>query len=436
VKRLTCLDPSSTFSSSMQAWRRAARTITRGCLALSIGVAVLGLSACAGSGDGAVGSGGTGNTGSNATSNSVNTVAVGPISGFGSIIVNGIRYDDSSAIVAADDRGGLTRSDLRLGMFVEVRGTSDSTTGLGTASAISVRSELKGVVANRTASEFQLLGVTVRTDVNTVFDNASNVVDGDFVEVYGVYNSSTRTMLATRIEKKTLAEHKLRGLVSALDSVQRRFSLGSVLVDYNNAGAVAGLANGVEVQVYGATPPASGAWPVTRVSLSSAPSLSNVSRVEIEAIIAQFVSVSNFRVGGVQIDGTGAAIEGGTLAQLANGVRVEVRGDVQAGVVRASRIKIEDASGSGGSGSGGSSGSSGSVSGIEFEVKGRIESFVSTASFIVRGTRIDASGSVTIEDGTLAQLVNGACVEVKGALASTASGSVVRATRVKFDNDC
>src|SRR5690606_36947233 len=81
--------------------------------------ASLALAACGGGGDGGgfastgVGSGGTGMF---ASSVSVS----GPIRGFGSIIVNGIRFDDSNASISlGDDNGGLRSADLRLGMMVE-----------------------------------------------------------------------------------------------------------------------------------------------------------------------------------------------------------------------------------------------------------------------------------------------------------------------------
>lgn len=404
---------------------------TMGSKVIAGGVLVAVLAGCGGGGtDGTVGSGGTGSASSAATaSDRLNTVAVGPITGFGSIIVNGVKYDDSQASVSSDDRGGITRSDLRLGMLVEVRGSSSASTGLGTANSVSVRSELKGVVQNRTATDFVLLGVIVRTDANTVYENTSNAVNGDFVEVYGVYDPSNRVLLATRVEKKTAAEQKLRGAVSALDVAARRFSIGTVLIDYSNAGQIAGLANGADVQVYGPTPPSTGAWSISRGVVQGSLSLSNVSRVELKAVIEQFTSLANFRLSGLSVDGSGAVFEGGSAAQLAVGVRVELKGDVQGTTVRATKIQIEG-------NSSGSGSNAGVTAGVEFEVKGRIESLVSPGRFVVRGALIDASGAVTFEGGTAAQLGNGVCVEVKGILGTTAGGSTVRASRIAFDNDC
>ncbi len=417
-------------------------------IALCVGLAFL--QACGGgSGDASVGAGGTGSSGSAvaADPNAVSTVAVGPITGFGSIIVNGVKYDDSSASVSSDDGRALSRSDLRLGMTTLVRGTSNSATGLGSALSVLVSSELKGVVQARTATGFQLLGVTVQTSASTVFENASDVVNGDFVEVYGVFDATSRTLVASRVERKAIAEHKLRGLVSNLNTVSRQFNIGTQLIDYSSAGAIAGLANGVDIKVTGATPSANGAWQISSARVQSSISLSNTVRVEVKAVIGTFTSLSNFQLSGITIDGSSAVIEGGTAASLATGVRVEVKGNSQDNVVRATRIKIEDSrnvnsSGSASSG-GGSSGSGSSGGGVssddsstEFEVKGKVSGFVSTANFVVRATRIDASGPITIERGTLAALSNNACVEVKGSLASTASGSVVKVSRLKFDDDC
>ena len=48
--------------------------------------------------------------------------ASGPITGLGSIIVNGIRYDDSQARVERDDDGSnQSAAALKLGMMVEVQ---------------------------------------------------------------------------------------------------------------------------------------------------------------------------------------------------------------------------------------------------------------------------------------------------------------------------
>ena len=76
-------------------------------------LAVLALAGCGGGGELAgVDSGGTG------------SFAVGTISGFGSLVVNDIRYDDRAATVQDAYGTVRTRAELRLGMVVEVEGSA------------------------------------------------------------------------------------------------------------------------------------------------------------------------------------------------------------------------------------------------------------------------------------------------------------------------
>ena len=52
----------------------------------------------------------------------------GAISGFGSVIVNGVRYSTTGATVTIDDRPG-TESELRAGQVVRVEGTGGDPDG-------------------------------------------------------------------------------------------------------------------------------------------------------------------------------------------------------------------------------------------------------------------------------------------------------------------
>ena len=53
----------------------------------------------------------------------------GTITGFGSIIVNGIRFDESTAQVIDDDGEAHDRNELKLGMSVQVVSSRASTAG-------------------------------------------------------------------------------------------------------------------------------------------------------------------------------------------------------------------------------------------------------------------------------------------------------------------
>ena len=114
---------------------------------------------------------GTGGTGGDATA-----YAAGPITGFGSVFVGGVRFEDSAATVEDADGRGRSRDELRLGMTVEIDSSAISTDSNGsTASArrIQFESEIQGLVGlvNLNASTFTVLGQTVLVDATTVFDD-------------------------------------------------------------------------------------------------------------------------------------------------------------------------------------------------------------------------------------------------------------------------
>lgn len=186
----------------------------RSLLAASAATALLMLPGCGGGGDGGSAGVGTGGTGS---------FTSGPIRGFGSIVVNGVRYDDAAAQVVGDGGAALARSDLRLGMVVDVSGSDVSTATDGrrsaTATSIGVRSEIEGPVSaiNAAAGTLTVLGQLVQITPTTVFDHdlrggLAAVAVGMVVEVYGFLQPSGQ-YLATRIddEDDPVTHYKLRG---------------------------------------------------------------------------------------------------------------------------------------------------------------------------------------------------------------------------------
>jgi hypothetical protein len=177
---------------------------------------VVQLSGCGGGGSDVAGlsSGGTG------------SFTSGTISGLGSIIVNGIRYDDTNANKISRDDDTSFSGDLRVGMVVSIQGSPvvAATTANGTATAtayrISCGSEWEGPVSsvNVGASSFVMLGLTVDVLTSTVFEGAavtqlSALNVSHFVEVHGYVDQTTGHLQATRVEASTTqpAHYKLSG---------------------------------------------------------------------------------------------------------------------------------------------------------------------------------------------------------------------------------
>ena len=126
------------------------------------------LAACGGGGGGDLAGVGTGGTGTVSS-----TVGVGPISGFGSVIISGVRYDDSAATVTDEDGNARTRADLKLGMVGAVSGSADFVAGTGVATGIRYGSEIVGPVesVDLAGGRFTVLGATVSIKTATVFDD-------------------------------------------------------------------------------------------------------------------------------------------------------------------------------------------------------------------------------------------------------------------------
>ena len=296
---------------------------------------------CGGGGGSVAGIGGTGIT------------ASGTITGFGSIFVNGIRFDTGSASITVDDSVG-SENDLGLGMVVTVSGTVDAGGTTGTATTVAFDDELQGQiqtvpvdpVGDGTRLRFAVLGVTVEVDsVTTVFDDGvsfGTLAQGDFVEVSGFVDPAG-FLQATRIEGKGVftpgvSEVELKGAATGVSGVT--FTLGTFTV--NTAGAdLSGVPGGVvtegmQVEVKGTL--TGSTITATRVKLNDDLFGNNVAKVSVEGIVSAFAGNNSFQVAGQQVDASGATFVPLSLV-LANGVEVEVEGPVVNGVLQAIRVE-------------------------------------------------------------------------------------------------
>jgi hypothetical protein len=364
---------------------------------------------------GGVDSGGTGATSSYAS---------GPITGFGSVIVNGVRFDDSLASISDGDGTLRQRGDLRLGMSVEIRGSAISTDATGasvsSASSIAFGSEILGPVegVDPAARRLVVLGQTIETNAATVFDNLNGGLAalrvGDVAEVYALFDAASGTYTATRVERKAAASvSRLRGVVSNHDVMARTFNLGPEQISYAAfIGTLpANLANGNFVRVRLQTAKLAGAWPLTSVK-DGADSPRDSDDVRLEGLIGAFTSATQFSVNGVAVNASGANPPAG----LGLGVRVEVRGTASGSVLQATEVKLKSQS---------------EVENQDFELRGLVSSVdVAGSSFVLRGVAVSYSPATRLDGGTAANLLAGADVEARGML--SADGTRLVASRIRF----
>ena len=410
-------------------WRSLAATLIVASLAIGCGGG--------GGGGGSIGSGigiggnsgvDTGGTGAAAPL----SFSAGRIAGFGSIIVNGVRFDDATARVIDDDGVAHVRGELKLGMQTQVQAGPVTTDAAGVATAkattIEFGSQVRGLVqvVDAAGATLVVLGQRIKVDAATLFDGFSggigSVATGNWVEVYAFFDYTTATYTATRIELKTsLVDYKVVGVVSALNTDAKTFVIGSATVGYANVPAVAlqALANGVVVRVHLQKVQQGTTWIATTLA-SDAPAVPEGAQTEVEGFITDFAGAGRFKVGGVAVDASapGVVFKSGSAAQLANGVRVEIEGTTRAGVLAVTRIDVK--------GSGGGDNQ-------QFELHGAIESVnLSAQSFVLRGTTVTYDSGTRFDDGTAASLVVGALVEVKGVLSP--AGNQLVAARIKFEH--
>jgi hypothetical protein len=379
------------------------------------------LPACGGGGVGGQGTGGF-------------AYVQGPISGYASIIVNGVDLDDTAADlqVGTEDGLNLGATDLKLGMTVQVDSSAiDPNTLKAVARRVVVTSEILGPVqANDLVAEtLTVLGQKVQITQSTVLDprlvgGQAGIALGSELEVYAIYDPSTATYAARRIEPRSQAvRFKVRGLVHDLNTDTQVFGIGAANFSYSGS-KPADLVNGGIVRVYvQPQPDPQGRWTVISASRTDRVPAEGA-EVEVESVITSYTSAAQFVVSGLTVDASTATLSPAG-SSLASGLRVEVEGVMRSGVLLARKVEIK--------GSGSDSGGDDSGGGQEFEIHGQISSVDSVAkTLVVRGALISYAGPVRYSGGTQAQLVVNAKVEVKGQL--SADGAVVNASEIKFDN--
>ena len=76
----------------------------------------------------------------------VATTTNGVITGFGSVIVNGVKFETDATDVDTDDDDQGNEDDLEVGMVVTISGTVDEDGTTGDASEISYDEEIQGPI--------------------------------------------------------------------------------------------------------------------------------------------------------------------------------------------------------------------------------------------------------------------------------------------------
>lgn len=305
-----------------------------------------------GGGDAAdIGSGGTGVAG--VSSGGTGSFTTGTVSGLGSIIVRGVRFDDSHAVVTRRDDAPVDT--LRPGMVVAIHAgaivpPAGDTLGSAIADRISYASEWVGTIeaVDAAGSAFTLLGQRVEVTAAAVIEGAATALAGlsagQFVEVHGYLDVGATRLVATRIDVSATAPaaYRLSGQVQSLDLAGRTCRIGSALVTFDSSVALpAGFADGMAVRLTLGTSQVGGAWPARRVRVRESAvadvQAADQDRASVEGTVTGVLSSTSFSVDGIAVDASGVA----GVAALALGALVQVKGSLRSGAVVASEVEVK-----------------------------------------------------------------------------------------------
>jgi hypothetical protein len=296
----------------------------------------------------ACGGGGGGSAPADTTPRAV--TAQGPITGFGSVIVGGVHYETSGASFSVDDQGGFTQDDLAVGQIVTVRGRRDAQ-GRHFADDIRYEAELKGPIESidLAAQTFVALGQTVQVNGETVFRRVTGLdalTVGSTVEVSGMRNEAG-ALVAAFIEREDGAgDLEVHGRIANLDTGARRFTIGTLTVDYAGASlrpTSLVLSDGLFVEVEGLR--SGGMLVASKVERED--DFDDDDRgheAEIEGYVLS-VDDAGFEVGTTRVLlSASTRYEGGTRADIQPGVKVEAEGSIDAqGPLVARKVQIKRA---------------------------------------------------------------------------------------------
>ena len=281
-------------------------------------------------------------------------VSVGRISGFSSVILNGSKLDITNQTEIFVDEQPSTESELKVGYVIRVDADFDENTALRIDYVETVRGPLTAVPAfnpDTFAGSFNLLGQSVLTNSATILDGLTDISAlsiGSVLDVSGVRDSSG-AIIARYINLKTppVSDYRVLGTISSLSS--NTFQIGALTVDFSAADVSelgsGGVENGRQVRVkaavsgFNSTTTTLTADKITPSTLAI--EIMSGDSVELEGVITDFQSISDFEVNGIAVDATNASIENGSAASLQLDVLVEVEGEINSSnTLIAEEVKI------------------------------------------------------------------------------------------------
>jgi len=271
--------------------------------------------------------------------------------------INGVEFEieDTTEVVIGDTiitgDADYKQSYMALGQVVKVEGEFHDDGVTGTASSVKIDGLVEGPITAPVDTTNRIIEVVYQTvlyDSSTVFEDSNggsltpDQLDvGNVVEVYGFPDSSLQ-IKATRVEKESDSfipgtdVIEIKGMVANLDTTLMVFDIGALEVQYSMAttidnGSLDDLANDRFVEVKGTNDVVVDRFlTADKIEFEDPFSGNDGDLLEVEGNISSVTTSTDFVVNGmIRVDASGARFEGGTKADVAVDVEVEVEGYIE-----------------------------------------------------------------------------------------------------------
>ncbi len=279
--------------------------------------------------------------------------SMGQIDGFGSVIVNGVRYNTDNAVIVVNGVE-VEEAELKVGYIVTVVGEVSEDGSVAVATRVEYSAELIGPVEDidLVQGTITVLGQVVRISEDTFFgdeidEEAIEELLSDAVIEVSAFPSEDGTFLAAHIEIELEEDgFRLSGEISNVNLESLTLTINGQVVDISEVDLgdleIEALEDGMDVVVTGSL---EGEVFVAEDELEEHDGMPDTDanvEVEVEGIVSDLTDNGMFEINGmrVQFDGT-TEFEYGEEAHLRNGLLVEVEGVVNdEGVLVADEIEL------------------------------------------------------------------------------------------------
>ena len=267
-------------------------------------------------------------------------IAYGPITQFGSIYVNGTKYEiDDAELEFVNDTG---RAELSIGMMVQVQADwQQQTNGVFNAQKVTFDHQIEGpintIVRHGDVTLLNILGTTVVIAGDTAIDRSIpyQFDIGSVVTVSGISNEKNQ-LLATYIALRSDMYHEgqqveLENIVDEISVRDQIIRLNGMDVDVSQARWKKGSLETIEittrVEIVGQYDVVTNRIIANQVRVKKNDlSLSKGNKLNVDTIVTHYDSISQFRVNGYTANASESEFLRGKPEGLRNGVRVRAAG--------------------------------------------------------------------------------------------------------------